>query len=194
MAQCQPSEGKFIESTPLGKQIPATVCPCLGAELIRAKLLSTCLCCGASTGKIRVPVLLAWNEDMLQKRLKCLSKACPPVQGTLNAQMLGLMACMRCEDAEPLRSYRSPRASDNAGHIECADIDTDGRKGCAATVDQYNLEVSTQGSLRIHVLDLMACMGVEVCKAMPPHSITHVIAGDLHDNTSKKLVHAREVQ
>lgn len=51
-----------------------------------------------------------------------------------------------------------------------------------------------QGSLRVHMLDLMACMGVEVCKAMPPHSITHVIAGDLHDNTSKKLVHAREVQ
>jgi hypothetical protein len=51
-----------------------------------------------------------------------------------------------------------------------------------------------QGSLRVNVLDLLECMGVDVCKAMPPQTITHVVANNLHDTGSKKLEHARKVQ
>ena len=35
---------------------------------------------------------------------------------------------------------------------------------------------------------------LQVCKAMPPQAITHVVASDLHDKMSKKLEHARNVQ
>ena len=51
-----------------------------------------------------------------------------------------------------------------------------------------------QGTLRVYMLDLLACMGVQVCKAMPPQTITHVVASNLHDKASKKLEHARNVQ
>ena len=51
-----------------------------------------------------------------------------------------------------------------------------------------------QGHLRLHMLDLLAHMGVDVQKAMPPSTITHVVASDLQDKSSKKLEHARRVQ
>ena len=54
--------------------------------------------------------------------------------------------------------------------------------------------MTVQGTLRVYMLDVLACMGVQVCKAMPPQTITHVVASDLHDKTSKKLEHARNVQ
>ena len=44
------------------------------------------------------------------------------------------------------------------------------------------------------MLDLMAHMGMNVQKAMPPSTITHVVASDLQDKSSKKLEHARRVQ
>ncbi len=51
-----------------------------------------------------------------------------------------------------------------------------------------------QGLLRLHMLDLMGHMGLDVQKAMPPSTITHVVASDLQDRASKKLEHARRVQ
>lgn len=44
------------------------------------------------------------------------------------------------------------------------------------------------------MLDLLTSMGMDVQRAMPPQTITHVVASDLHDKTSKKLEHARKVQ
>lgn len=51
---------------------------------------------------------------------------------------------------------------------------------------------SFQGLQRQVLLDMLRCMGVEVQKEMRLNAVTHIIARDVDDRSSKKLEHARK--
>lgn len=51
---------------------------------------------------------------------------------------------------------------------------------------------SFQGLQRQILLDMLRCMGVEVQKEMRLNDVTHIIARDVDDKSSKKLEHARK--
>lgn len=56
------------------------------------------------------------------------------------------------------------------------------------------LQLTLKGDLRGHLLELMACMGVRIQKAMDPNTITHVVAADVECRDSQKLNIARSFQ
>lgn len=58
--------------------------------------------------------------------------------------------------------------------------------GCGVSVTSF------QGLQRQVLLDMLRCMGVEVQKEMRLNAVTHIIARDVDDRSSKKLEHARK--
>ncbi len=51
---------------------------------------------------------------------------------------------------------------------------------------------SFQGLQRQILLDMLWCMGVDVQKEMRLNAVSHIIARDVDDKSSKKLEHARK--
>ena len=115
---------------------------------------------------------------------------------SLTGDLLWFTDCVCCLQTSKSLSQASWCASHSMRMVLCAEkaFPSVGALIFLMSCKLISMLSGQQGHLRLHMLDLMGHMGLDVQKAMPPSTITHVVASDLQDRTSKKLEHARRVQ